>query len=653
MASTPVRWCVSAVVCVASAWSSVAGPVEDAQQASQRGDYAIAVERFEQAAQAMPELLDDASFMSSWRFAESRAAYALGTTLHKQGEYNAAADAFLRAIAKDSGYELAYAALADAQRAGVQQHLLAALDAADQGDLLTAKRRLEESLVLGGGADQQVAAALASIAEPEKTFDKAVLDQLAEARRLGDDRQWGLAERQLLALVKAEPLMLPARAELTRASRFKSMSEAMTDEAATLIAQQRLSPALEKLASAATVWPYNKRAAELLGSVEAQIKRANAIVEEARQLAAKADWRAANEKVNEALAIDPSLAEARAVRSEVRVGLVKMLADDAQAALAGGDIKRTRELIDRGEVYWPNNRWTRRVFADYQLVLAEKAARAGRTGEAYLRTLLAARDAQVNDKLEAMEQAMLRDADATYAYSIEPNNPSLGVSSAQLADALAGQAYSSPKQVALIRLTHDGEVIAPNAPGDDTANPRYVVRVRITDTDIDLRQRDGVLALNGSGIGTTDTVTVGGGHYWEKYGTVDAAVSVFDQATGQPIDAWTAGRWANYTDRQQYVIGQTWNTSYWTLPTDESIAAQLARDLAARLQPTVEEVVTLARARVLSETAQELDKAQPAEAMDLRVSAVLLAGTVNPREARRELRKMAEQLDQDQPAPTE
>lgn len=651
MVRVPLRRTWFLVCGCALTWSAMAGPVEDAQQAYDRGDYTRAVDRYNDAAEASPTLRSDPSFMKSWQQAEARVAYQVGSKLHAERAYSAAVEQFMHAIGKDPSYKLAYAALEDAQRAGIQQHLLRALESADRGDLLAAKRELESSLVLGGSGDPQVKTALAGIVQPEQTFDEATLAKLAEARRLGDDRQWELAERQLMTIVKQHPLLLAARAELTRATRLKTMSVTMTDQAAALIAQQRLSPALEKLAGAASIWPYNDRAAELLESVETKVKRAESLVEVARQHANNTDWRDANEKLLEALAIDPSNAKARALRSEVRVGLVSMLGEDARAALGAGDTQRARTLLDRGMEYWPNNRWTRGDLAQYQLALSEKAAEADRTGEAYLRALLASRDAVVTHQLNAMERSFLNQTQARYAYDIEPSTQPFGVESTTLTNALSAQAAGSREQhISCIRLQHGEAAIDRFVEAHEQADARFLVRVRITDTDIDLRQRsNGAIAYNGTSFGNTGQYAFNNNHYWEKYGKVDAAVVIIDQTTGKEIDRWTANRWANYTDRQQYVIDRQWNDSYWTLPTDEAIETRLARDLAADIQPAVEQAITLAKAKSLRRGADAMEKQDPAAAMDQRVSAVILAGQINPRDARRELRRMAKALDEAYP----
>lgn len=643
------RCLVSAVLCGAWVFSAAASPVEDAGRAYDRGDYSLAADLYERAAEQTPALKDDKAFVTAWRKAEARVAYATGSRLHKEGEYGAAADQFMRAIGKDSDFELAYAALADAQQAGIRQHLLAAVEAADNGDLLTAKNRLERSLVLGGGSNDQVTTAINSIAKPEETFDKKTLDKLAEAKRLGKDRQWGLAEQQLTELVKQTPLMLPARAELSRAQRYKNMSVAMTDEAAALITQKRLSPALAKLSSATSVWPYNQRAAELLESVEAQVKRAAALVDEARKLSEQADWRGANEKLVDALAIDPSHADARALRSKVRVGLVKMLGEQAQAELDEGNVARARELLDRADQYWANNRWTRTGFSAYQLVLMQQAEEAGRTGEAYLRALLASRQDEATFRIPQMERAMLREAGATYSYKIDSTTPAIGVDSGALATALSAQAYATHRSpLTCTAIVHGALAIEPGADAPDKAEPRYTVRVVITETDVDLRQRSNGLTTH---IGTTfgDTSIAGHTHYWEKYGYVDAQVQVFDNQTGERVDSWSAHRWANYTDRQQYVVGRSWNTSYWTLPTDDAIESRLANDLSEAIQTAVDESIALARARALRDAADELEKDNPSAALDQRVAAVVLAGQVNTRQARQELRRMARDLDKQHP----
>ena len=654
------RWILSAVVCGALGAPAWAGVAEDAQAAFDRGEYAAAVSLYQKAADQSPALREDDAFMSAWARAEARVAYDAGTKLHKEHEYDAAVEQFMQAIAKDSTFELAYAALEDARVAGISQHLLVSLEAADQGDLLASKRRLEQSLVLGGGADEQVHTALTSITEPEKVFDQATLAKLTEARRLASDRQWELAETQLKTLVQQAPLLLPARAELSRASRIKTLSITMTDEAAALIAQQRLSPALEKLAGATSVWPYNKRAVELLEGVEAKIKRVNAMVEQADKLRQQEDWRGAYEKLAEALAIDPSNPDARALRSEVRVGLVSMLADQARSALAAGDLEQARGLIERGDLYWSNNRWTRRAMADYQLALADRADQAGHVGEAYLRTLLASRDASVDRQLGEMERAAVKDARATYAYDLVPSSPAIGVGSTELINALTVQTHADPEPPASCIVFLLG-----NTPLDqgrqnvdqavDLAAPsqaRYRVRVQITATDIDLRQRNnGGLTLDGVTLGTDSNAF--NSHYWEKFGSVEAAVLIIDQATGQEIERWNSYRWANYTDRQQYTIGNTWHDSYWTLPTDEEIASRLARDLAAQIQPRVVESLTLAKARAMKQEARAIAGQDPAGALNLKVASAILAGQVQPRQARTELWRMARELDERRPTPTE
>lgn len=668
MVRVRVRWCAIAVLSSALSCSVFAGPVEDAERAYEQRDYALAVTLYQQAAEATPALRDDEAFMAGWRRAEARAAYDQGTRLHTEHQYDAAVEKFMLAIAKDSELELAYTALEDAQRAGIQLHLLESLEAADQGDLLTAKKHLEQSLVLGGGAEKQITTALASIVEPDTVFDEATLKQLTDAQLLASDRQWELAEQKLKALVLQAPLLLPARAELSRVSGIKSLSVTLTDEAVALIAQQRLSPAHEKLASATTVWPYNKRAAELLESLEAKLKRVQALVEDADRLQAAQDWRSAYEKLAEALAIDPSHADARSLRSQVRVGLVKMLSEEARTALAEGDTARARELIDRGDAYWRNNRITRLALADYQVALSDRALDAGHNGEAYLRALLASRDVAIDSRLSNLERAFINDTQARYVYDIVPYSPSIGVGSGELIGALASQAASPYNEPAsCIRFMHGQTEIdlgpppavqandnadenADNNNDADRPQPQYHVRIQITSSDIDLRQRQSTgLNVTGTTFGT-DNVAFNS-HYWEKYGTVQADILITDLNTGQEIGQWNSSRWANYTDRRQYVIGNTWQDSYWTLPTDEEIAARLAQDLAAQIHPQVVEAITLAQARSLQASADALANDDPARALDLQVSAVILAGQINPRPARIELWRLARELDQQQPTP--
>lgn len=653
MVRVPMRWCLSAVLGSLLTCSVIAGPVEDARLAFDRGEYHRAADLYEQAAKQQPGLRDDQAFMADWRKAESRIAYEIGVDLAAEREYDAAVNLFMTAVAKDDQYKEAFAALEDARRAGIQQHLLVAMQSADEGDLLTAKKRLERSLVLGGGAYEQINTAIASIADPASAFDEETLGRLAEAKRLAGDRQWGLSEAQLKSLVRDAPLLLPARAELSRVGGIKALSVSLTDAAASLIAEQRLSPALDKLASATRVWPYNERAAQMLESIDAKIKRALALVEEADALQQQADWRGAYEKVNAALAIDPSLPQARAMRSTVRIGLVQMLSEQALAALEQGDTKQARQLIERGDQFWPNNRWTRQAFADYQLTLAEDAAQAGHAGEAYLRTLLASRHRSLNSDLSARENAFVDDAQATYSYDVAPSTPTIGVGSADLLAALATQANGwQDGPASCVLMLHGGQQLERGAQLAEADAAGYRVSVRITETDIDLRQRNnGTISTNGLTFGENSGAF--NSHYWEKFGDVRVAVLITDAKTGNGIKRFNSYRWANYTDRQQYVIGNTWRDQYWTLPTDEAIAGRLAGDLAAQIHPQIVESVTLAKASALRNAADELAGEQPDAALNQRVAAVILAGQINPRQAKIELWKMAKQIDQDESNPAE
>ncbi|MFN3168093.1 MAG: tetratricopeptide repeat protein [Phycisphaeraceae bacterium] len=645
MVRVPVRWCVSAVLGGCLACSAFGTPVEDAQRAFDQGEYNRAATIYEQAAERSPGLLEDEAFMAGWRKAESRIAYATGVDLAAEREYDAAVNLFMTAVAKDGDYQEAFDALEDARKAGINQHLLVAMESADKGDLLTAKRRLERSLVLGGGAYEQITTALASIADPASAFDEKILDRLAEAQRLASDRQWALSEQQLQSLVRDAPLLLPARSELSRVAGIRQLSVTLTDEAAALIAEQRLSPALEKLAGATRIWPYNERAAQMLESVEAKIKRALALVEEADALQAQGDWRSAYEKVTDALAIDPSQPDARAMRSKVRIGLVRMLCDQALAALEQGDTDQARRLIERGDQFWPNNRWSRQAFADYQLALAEAATQAGHTGEAYLRTLLASRQRSLGGELNMMERAFVDDARATYSYDVALSTPTVGVGSADLLGAMATQAHGwRPEPASCILMLHDGRELDRGAKPADADAAGYRVHVQITETDIDLRQRNnGTIATNGLAFGQNSGAF--NSHYWEKFGEVRVAVRITDAKTGDAVASFNGYRWANYTDRQQYVIGNTWREQYWTLPTDASIAARLARDLAAQVHPQVVEAITLAKAKAMWDGATMLSHDFPYQAMNQRVASVILAGQINPRQAKIELWKMAKQID--------
>lgn len=645
----PKRW-ASMVVCASlagPAWCEAVEPpqVQEAQQAYDKGDYTLAVKLYEQAIEAQPLLRDDAAVVDALQRAEARVYYATGSTLHAEGEYAAAADQFMDAIAKDSEYKLAYAALADAQRAGIRKHLLAAITSADLADLLAAKQSLEKTLVMGGKGNEQVMTALKSIVAPDEVFDQETRDALTEAQRLANDRQWKLAEDQLRSVVEKAPLMLPARAELTRVQRAKKMSTDLTDEGAVLITQKRLTPALEKLASATTVWPYNKRAAELLENIETKVKRANALAVESEKLAEDGQWNDALSKADEALDIDPSHPDARTRRSIARRGLVKQQMAEAGEAIDERQYAEARGLIEQAQALYPNNRWSRKQLGRYQYQLGNDAVAGDQPGHAMLRFVLADRLGADVHSLRALEKKLLTEADASYRITISPHTPEFGVSADQLASAFTTPGVG----------VGDEDDIVPNAALDadnQPAAPRYRVSVKINETDIELRRTGPTLPSyevvpTGLGVHTS----LGIGESWEKYGTLDCSVAIYDQTTGGFIKGWAMQRWVRHGERKQSLINTAWSNRYWTLPSDESIAQELAADMADQLERAIDDAVHLARALDLRRSAKTLAKKDPDQALELQVSAVVLAGQVRRRQSLIELNQMARELDERQPVP--
>lgn len=564
--------------------------------------------------------------VSAERQREGRLAYETGLLLHEQGEYEAAIGVLIESIAADPSREEAYRALTAAQVEGAQARLALALDAADGGDLPAAARHARKAAELDGENHDAVAAAR-SITDPSAVLTAAQHERFDQAQSLTDDRQWGLARRQLAALVAEAPLFLPGRSALQRAAYFEGRANAMANEGVALMQQHRLTPAVEQLSGAVGIWPYHPDAGASLEQALAGQRRAVGLAEDAVSAMGEDELDTALDLARQALAVDSANAQARGLERDARRSL-------AQRATTRGNHSRQAERYDAARDHYhealdivPGYPDARRGLAQTYLGQGRSLADEGRPGAALLAYLAGGEHDRraVRGALADGEQALLgRDELAvSYAIDVPDHTSALGVGSAGL--------------LAELRTQRHPDYLRRGVDADET---RYGVRVRITDTDITLRR---VRSASSSYYSTGGVAS--GYTRWEKRGGVDCTVTITDRATGAVVDTWDANRWVTFSDTQQYVVGSSLQRSYWTLPSDSAIADRLARDLADAVWPAVRDRLTLARAQALLAESVELSAAGDADAaLEREVAATVLAGQVNGREGERALRELARRV---------
>ncbi|MEM9021142.1 MAG: hypothetical protein AAGC44_11300 [Planctomycetota bacterium] len=612
-------------VFAASGLLILAGPVvadtlSEARAAAEAGQYHEAVRLYEQALGENTQLASDPAFVRSWAEAESMLAYEVGLLLHREGEFEPAIEQFIKAIGKDPENQAAHAALADAEFASARARFRAALAAADGDNLLAARDHLNRARALGG-TDPAIAQALASIERPGEAFEQAILDKLAAADELAAEKQWQLASMRYAELVEVEPMLLPARAGYFKAEYFRDRSMQLAAEGTDHLANERLGPAAEALAGAVAIWPYHPDAGKKLQEVQLRVAKAVELTAQARAQLDTGDYRAAYGSAENARQQDLSSGPAQDVLREATRLLTNQLAEQGMAALADEDFVASRaKFVEAFEVS-RGSRAARKGMTAWHMTRAELAKQDGRVGMALLHYMAADEYGVIPTREQAnnAELILLRAADATYRLRVGGGaDNQLGVSSTQLASALAGR----DEQVWLSTATGDGV-------------PSYLVNVQITDTDVALRRVDGVPAydtLSGQSVGFNG---------WEKRGTITCDIAISDPGTGQIIDNWQANRWNSFTDRKQYIVGQSWQDSYWTLPGDDEVAAQLARAMAREVWPRVRDTITTHRAQAFIALAESLEQeGKTDEALEQRVMAVVLVGQLERRESMSRLREM-------------
>lgn len=599
------------------------GTLEDAATAAEQGHYLEAVRLYDQALADEPALGEDADYRTARAQAESAVAYETGVLLHRAGEYEAAIEAFIRAIGIDNDNQAALAALSDAQFAASRSRFTAAIAAADGGDLLTARDHLTIARNLGG-VNESIDIALQSITDPAQAFEQESLDQLAEAQRLATDLQWDLASNQFADLVQAQPLLLPARAGLAQARHFKQTSLDLTAQGEDDLANERLGPAAEAFAGAAAIWPYNPTASERLEEVELRMAKAVELTDQARAQLEAGEFQAAYETAQQARQQDLSSGPAQDVLRDATRQLAQDYADRGMAELAEENFDASRGLFVLAFEISRGSRAARMGMTAWHLTQAALAEHDDRKGIALLH-YLAANEYGIEateEQSNAAEEAILRESGAGYRLRVGGGNADLGVGAGELASAIAGR-DTAPWLSAAV--------------GEDV--PQYLVSVQITATDINLRrtQNTGVVDHTFGGFSS-------GFAGYEKRGTLDCDIAISDPATGDIIDRWQANRWTSHRDRRQYIIGQTWQESYFTLPDDDEIEAQLSRAMAREVWPRMQSVMTRHRANLFAAEAKALGEAGEADAaLDKLVAAHVLMGQVERREALSELRDLMRQ----------
>lgn len=600
-----------------------AGTLDDAATAAEAGHYLEAVRLYDQALVEDPTLGEDADYRTARTQAESAVAYQTGVLLHREGEYEAAIEAFIQAIGIDNDNQAALAALSDAQFAAARSRFDAAIAAADGGDLLTARDHLRNARNLGG-VNASIDTALQSITDPAQAFEQDTLDRLAEAQRIANDLQWGLAENQFAALVEAQPLLLPARAGLHQAMHFKQRSMDLTTQGEDDLANERLGPAAEAFAGAAAIWPYNPTAGKLLEEVELRMAKAVELTDQARAQLDAGELQAAYETAQQARQQDLSSGPAQDVLRDATRLLAEDYAEQGMAELADENFDASRDLFVQSFEVSRGSRAARMGMTAWHLTLAALAEDGDREGIALLH-YLAANEYGIEvteEQSNAAESAILRESAASYRLRVGGGNADLGVGAGELASAIAGR-DTAPWLSAAV--------------GEDV--PQYLVSVQITATDINLRRIQNTAVVDHTFGGFS-----GGFAGYEKRGTLDCDIAISDPTTGDIIERWQASRWTSHRDRRQYIIGQTWQESYFTLPDDDEIEAQLSRAVAREVWPRLQSVMTRHRATRLAAEAEALGEAGEQDAaLDKLVAAHVLMGQVERREALGELRDLMRQ----------
>ncbi len=562
---------------------------------------------------------------ASDRGGDARLAYETGLLLHREGEYEAAIGQYIEAIGLDPSLDAAYAALTDAQVAAAQARLTLAIEAADAGDLLGAAEHARRAAQLDGENDDAVTAA-GSFGPVQDVLGGAPLAALSQGQSLSDERQWKLAAERFAAVVEAEPMFLPARAALHRAAYFRSRSEDMANAGVALMQSRRLGPALEQLSGALAIWPYHPDAADMAQRVQAGIDQANDQALRAQRAASAGDLGEAVQRASAALETDSSNQSARDVLRDAQRGLADGAVAQGERELAEQDYRAARDRFEQAMSYVNHYPSARRGLAQSFLQQGEALASSDRPGAALL-SYLSGRvhdRAAVDEHLRQSERTLLSGLDASLTLEVPDHDPALGVDSGLL----LAELQTKPLPPYMQRTEPDAE--------------RYAVRVQITETDIRLRRIESAGSYYNSSYGYSTGYT-----RWQKLGTVACSVTVTDRATGRVVGQWNANRWVTFDDQQQYVVGRTWRRSYFTLPTDDEVAGRLARDLVDEVWPGIREAVVLARARTLRDAGAALAEQGDAEAaLELEVSATLLAAQVNPREGERALMRLAESFEE-------
>ncbi|MEM9414309.1 MAG: tetratricopeptide repeat protein [Planctomycetota bacterium] len=547
-------------------------------------------------------------------------AYETGLLLHREGEFEAAVELFYEAIGHDPALQRAYAALTDAQMSAARNRLLLAIRAADEGDLVAARRHAERALAFDGDSPD-IRAAAQSFEPIEEVLSTSQQQAYAQAKALADDRSWRLARERFEALIESAPLYLPARAAHQRAAHFENRAIELGNQGAALMQQHRLGPAVESLAAALAIWPYHPDASALAEQAQAKFAEAEALATQASDAHASGELEQALALAQSAATIDRSHEAARRVVREAQRGLADRCCTQGDAHLESGDFAAARAMYAQAFSYVGHYPDARRGMAKAYLAQGEALLQDGRPGAA----LLAFTAGQSHDRgavAEAIRQTrgeMLSDMDVTLAIHVPEHAPAIGVDSAAL------------------EAEFDGASLSAYMARADEGDARYAVEVRINDTDVELRRTRTTQSAYGNSSSYAVSHT-----QWEKRGTLDCTITVTDTASGEVVRRWSANRWVSHTDRQQYVVGSTWQRSYWTLPSDDEIEARLARDLVGEVWPDIRAAVTLARARALRDQAQTPPLEQtPEETLELRVAATLLAGQINEREGEVAIRELA------------
>ncbi|XAL98491.1 hypothetical protein OT109_12990 [Phycisphaeraceae bacterium D3-23] len=550
-------------------------------------------------------------------------AYETGLLLHREGEFEAAVEQFYEAIGHDPSLQRAYAALTDAQVSGARNRLLLAIRAADEGDLLAARRHTQRAMALDGG-NEHIRAAAQSFGPIEDALIATQQHAFTQGQALADEQNWRLARERFEALIETAPLYLPARAAKQRAAHFENRSIELANQGTALMQQHRLGPALESLAAASAIWPYHPDASETAEQVEAQIADAQALAGRAANAVAAGDLEEALGLAQSATAIDSSNAQARGAVRDAERGLAERYSVQGDEQLEAGDFAAARaHYVQAFEYvgYYPD---ARRGMAQAYLGEGQALWLSGRSGAALLAFLAGESHdrSAVNDAISQLRREMLSQFDVTLTIDVPEHAPAIGVESRALWAELA----TAP--------------LSPYMARADADEARYAVEVRINDTDVELRRTRTTQSTYGNSSGYATGYT-----QWEKRGTLDCTVTITDTASGEVVRRWDANRWVTHTDRQQYVVGTTWRRSYWTLPSDDEVEGRLARDLVNEVWPDIRAAVTLARARDLRDQADMPPFAQtPEQTLELRVASTLLAGQVNEREGDAALRELAREF---------